>query len=112
MPRIAAAVMAILCCLAGCDVDVFGLDWKRLGGGWLIPPHQRFGTLVVEIGWRKPLILARADGSNGWDVIDTATRKETTISDQQRKTDPTYRDIPVCRARDAWNQLKRYRSVW
>src|SRR6266404_1281501 len=98
MQRIAAAAMATLCCLTGCDVDVFGLDWKRLGGGYslvlsevdnecgLIPPHQRFGTLVVEIGWRKPLILVHADGSNVWDVIDTTTRKKTTISDEQRKT--------------------------
>src|SRR6266436_6945344 len=124
MQRIAVAVMGTLLCVSGCDIDVFGLDWKRLGGGYslvltetdnkcgLIPPHERSGPVVAEVDWRKPLILTRGTERESWDVIDTNTRKETRITDEQRRTDPTYRDISAYRARDAWNHLKRYRSVW
>ena len=124
MQRIAVAVMGTLLCLSGCDIDVFGLDWKRLGGGYslvltemgdkcaMISPHERGAPLVTEVGWQKPLILTRGGDSENWNVIDTTTRKETKITDEQRRIDPTYRDIPVYRARDAWNHLKRYRSVW
>ena len=124
MQRIAVAVMGTLLCLSGCDIDLFGLDWKRLGGGYslvltetddkcgFIPPHERGGPVVAEVGWQKPLILTRGAERESWNVIDTATHKETKITDEQRRNDPTYRDIPVYRAKDAWNRLKRYRSVW
>jgi hypothetical protein len=124
MQRIAVAVMGTLLCLSGCDIDLFGLDWKRLGGGYslvltetddkcgLIPPHGRGGRVIAEVGWQKPLILTRGAERESWDIIDTTTRRETKITDEQRRTDPNYRDIPVYRARDAWNRLKRYRSVW
>jgi hypothetical protein len=55
-----------LTCLVGCDVDLFGLDWKRLGGGYslvlngetddacaIIAPHENGGSMVTEIGWRQ-----------------------------------------------------------
>ena len=69
----------------------------------LVPPHQNGGAVVVEVGCRRPLILTRADGFQTWHVIDTTTQKELTISDEQRKTDTAYRDVPVYGARDAWN---------
>jgi hypothetical protein len=124
MQRTVVAVIATLLCLTACDVDLFGLDRKKLGGGYslvlteiddacaLVPPHQNGGAVVVEVGWQKPLILTRAEGSKTWDIIDTTTQKQTKISDEQRTTDPAYRDIPVYRARDAWNRLTRHRSLW
>jgi hypothetical protein len=117
-------VIATLLCLTACDVDLFELDRKRLGGGYslvltetdnacaLVAPHENGGPVVVEIGWLNPLILTRADGFKTWDVIDTTTQKETKISDEQRATDPAYRGIPIYRARDAWKRLKRHRSLW
>jgi hypothetical protein len=117
-------VIATLLCLTACDVDLFGLDRKRLGGGYslvltetdnacaLVAPHQNGGPVVVEVGWLNPLILTRGDGFKSWDVIDTTTQKETKISDQQRTTDPAYKDIPIDRARDAWKRLKRRQSLW
>jgi hypothetical protein len=124
MQRSFLLLIASLLLLTACDIDLFGLDRKRLGGGYslvlsevddecaLVPPHQNGGTLVVEVGWRKPLILTRPDGFKTWDVIDTTTHKQTTIADEQRKTDPAYRDIAVYRAGEAWKRLKRYRSLW
>src|SRR6266513_391423 len=124
MQRTVIAVIATLLCLTACDVDLFGLDRKRLGGGYSLvltevddacalgPPHQNGGAVVIEVGWLNPLILTRADGFKAWDVIDTTTQKKTKISDEQRTTNPAYRDIPVYRARDAWKQLKRHRSLW
>jgi len=78
----------------------------------LIPPHERSGPVVAEIGWQKPLILARSGQHDSWHVIDTTIHKETKISDEKRRTDPTYHDITIYQARDAWNRLRRYRSFW
>jgi len=68
MHRVTVAALGTLLCLIGCDNDVFGLDWKRLGGGYslvkiddecaLISPHESGGPLVVEVGWQNALILA------------------------------------------------------
>jgi hypothetical protein len=122
MHRVTVAVLGTLLCLIGCDIDVFGLDWKRLGGGYslvkmddkcaLISSHETGAPLVVEVGWQNPLILSRGAERESWNVIDTTKRKGTKITDEQRRTDPTYRDIPIYRARDAWNRLRRNRSVW
>ena len=123
MQRISVAVIATLLYLTGCDVDLFGLDSKRLGGGYsleltetddacaLVAPHQNGGPVVIEVGCLNPLILTRADGFKTWDVIDTTTQKKTKISDEQRTTDPVYRDIPVYRATEAWKRLNRHRSL-
>src|ERR1700737_1981675 len=112
-------VIAPLLCLTACDVDLFELNRKRLGGGYslvltetdnacaLVAPHQNGGPVIVEVGWLHPLILTRGDGFKSWDIIDTTTQKETKISDEQRTTDPAYREIPIYRAGDAWKRLKR-----
>jgi len=61
------AVIATLLCLTACDVDLFGLERKRLGGGYslvltevenacaLVPPHQNGAAVVVEVGLAKDL---------------------------------------------------------
>jgi hypothetical protein len=122
MQKCAWALLAAFTCLAGCDVDVFGLDWKRIGGGYslvlteqddacaLIAPHDSGGPVVREIGWRQPLILSRYEDT--WDVLDTSTSGHTKISEEQRQSDPAYRDIPVHPARTAWARLKRHKSLW
>ena len=119
--RVMLAFLA-LTCLVGCDVDLFGLDWKRLGGGYflvlaeqddacaLIAPHESGGSLVTQIGWRRPIILSRSNDS--WDVLDTTTGKHAKISEEQRQNDLAYRNIPVYPARTAWARLKRYESLW
>jgi len=108
--------------LVGCDVDLFGLDWKRLAGGYslvlaeqddacaIIAPREKGGPIVTEIGWRQPLILSHSKDS--WDVLDTATGKHAKISEEQRQSDLAYRDIPIYPARTAWARLKRYKSLW
>ena len=124
MQRTVIAVIATLLCLTACDVDLFGLDRKKLGGGYslvltetdnacaLVAPHKNGGPVVVEVGWLNPLILTRGDGFKSWDVIDTTTQKETKISNEQRTTDQAYKDIPIYHARDAWKRLKRHQSLW
>jgi hypothetical protein len=113
----------LLCSLSSCDVDVFGLDSKRVAGGWrllqtesggfaLMPPHQDVCGYVEQIGWQKPFIISRAESSRLWDVIDTATGKQHSISDEQRRSDPIYRDIAVFDASDAWSRLKHWRRQW
>ena len=123
MQKRAVLAFLALTSLVGCDVDLFGLDWKRLGGGYslvldgqtddacaIIAPHENGGPTVTQIGWRQPLILSRHDGD--WDVVDTSTGKHTKISERERSSDPAYRDIQVYAAHTAWTRLKRYRSLW
>ena len=114
--------LAAIICLAGCDVDLFRLDWKRLAGGYslvlaeqddacaIIAPHENGGPIVTEIGWRQPLVLSRS--KNNWDVLDTTTGKHAKISEEQRESDLAYKDIPIYPARTAWARLKRYKSLW
>jgi hypothetical protein len=123
MLRSFITLIAFLFLLTGCDVDLFGTNSKKLGGGYslalseidgqcgLIPPKREFGPLVDAVGWKEPIILARPVARKAWGVIDTTTRKEMQISDEQRMSDPVYREIPLYRAGDAWKRLKRDRSL-
>ena len=118
-----AAAMGLLC-LSSCDVDLFGFDSKRIAAGYrllqteaidgciLMPPHGNIGSSVVELGWRKPFILSRAGQDDHWQVIDTSTKQTLSISEEQRHTDPRYRDIPVYAAHVAWDRLKHWRRQW
>ena len=118
-----ALLVACAVILCSCDVNVFG--WKAIAGGYylddwregepayiLFPPDggsvQSPQIRVDQLGWKKPFIVVRPEGStDDWIVIDTQTKKRTTISDAQRKTDPNYRDITVYAAADAWSRLQR-----
>jgi hypothetical protein len=118
----ALLALVTITCFVGCDVDLFGLDWKRLAGGYslvlaeqdnacaIVAPHESGGPMVTEIGWRQPLILSRSD--DRWDVLDTITGKHVKISEEQRQSELAYRDIAIYPARTAWARLKRYKSLW
>jgi hypothetical protein len=79
------------------------------GGGFVLMPR---GSFVEQLGWRKPLIISRGESSRSWDVIDTSTGKQFAISNEQRRADPAYRDIPTLDASEAWAQLKHWRRQW
>jgi hypothetical protein len=120
-----AGLLWLLACsalLASCDVDLFGLDAKRIAAGWklvqtergfvLNPPHKNGGGYVDRIGWRKPFIISGGESSSSWDVIDTSAGTQSSITDEQRRTDQLYRHIPIRHADDAWTQLKHWRRQW
>ncbi|MFN2624443.1 MAG: hypothetical protein ABR611_16605 [Chthoniobacterales bacterium] len=108
---------------SSCDVDLFGLDTKQIAAGYrltqaeggqiaLLAPHENGGPVVIDVGWRNPFIISRSDERKPWEAIDTSTKQKLSISEEQRRTDPRFRDIPVDRADVAWDQLKRSKSQW
>lgn len=119
-----AAIWLVLFALSSCDVGRFGFGTKQIAAGYrlmqhegpnpyaLMRPQQGHASVVSEIGWRQPLILARYDAFRPWDVIDTSTKRQISITDRQRRSDPNYRDIPVYAAAEAWQKLSRIRDQW
>ncbi len=119
-----AGGLLLIVALSSCDIDLFGFGTKRIAEGYrliqsegpdrfaLMPPHKDIGSPVTEIGWRRPLIISRYDGSHPWDILDTTTGRQVAISDQQRRSDPAFRDIPVYTASVAWSKLKHWRRQW
>ena len=92
-----------------------GYRLKRVRGSngfALIIPHETGGQIVDEIGWRKPLIIARGSGSRYWEVIDTARAAHTRMSDDSLKADSTYQSIEVVPAEKAWSELKPDTRIW
>jgi hypothetical protein len=118
------AFLAVLVCLGSCDKDPFGPDLREIAGGYrlkrtgdprefaLLIPYQSGGLIVDEIGWRKPIIVARGSGSDYWDVINTARAQHTTVSDAQRKSDPVYQSIAVTPVDIAWRELQANKRLW
>jgi hypothetical protein len=119
--RVTAASMIALGTLCSCDVDFFGSDTKRIANGYRLtrvdwPIEFQFASpsgadpiAVAEIGWRKPIILVRAQGSRDWELIDTTASHRTTISDEQRRNDPTYSTIQLYSADAAWHLPRKTR---
>jgi len=118
---IAAAILSIA--LSSCDIDLFGFDTKRIAAGYrltvaeggqfaLMLPRENSGSAVIDVGWRKPFILSRSDELKPWRVIDTSTQEAVSITEEQRKAESKYRDIPIYRANDAWERLKYSSSQW
>jgi hypothetical protein len=117
------AIFVALICFCACDALV-GPESRELAGGYrmkrvrhssdfaLIIPHESGGLIIDEIGWRKPLIIARATGSKYWDVINTARAEHTRISDQTLQSDALYQSIEVVAAEKAWNNLNRRKRIW
>lgn len=118
------AFVAVLAGLCSCDANLFGPDSREIAGGYrlkraanpnqfsLITPHEIGGLIIDEIGWRKPIIVARAAGSEYWDVINTARAQHTRVSDFERKSDPVYQSIQITSAEIAWTELRLNKRLW
>src|SRR5712692_7728990 len=111
-------IAALSLCLCSCEANLFGPDSREIAGGYrlkrvgnpnqfaLTIPHESGGLIIDEIGWREPLIVARASGSEYWDVINTARAQHIRVSDLQRKSDPVYQSIQITPAEMAWMELR------
>lgn len=100
------AFLVVFVCLCSCD-NLFGPDLREIAGGYrlkrasnpdqfaLTVPYESGGLIIDEIGWREPIIVARASGSEYWDVINTARAQHIRVSDQERKSDPVYQSIQI-----------------
>ena len=110
--------------LASCEWDPFGPDTREIAGGYrlkrsdnsnqlvLTIPYQTGGMIIDEIGWHQPFIIARGSGSESWQAINTDHAQRILITDEQRKSDPSYRSIQVESAEQAWTQLSRRKRLW
>jgi hypothetical protein len=110
--------------LCSCDGNLFGPESREIAAGYrlkrvnnpnqfaLTIPHEEGGLIIDEIGWREPLILARAFGSQYWDVINTARAQHIRVSDLQRKADPISQSIQIKSVETAWNELTADKRLW
>ncbi len=115
-------VLAAFIFLCSCDLDLLGVDLKEIAGGYrlkrgdgqfsLLAPRATGGPIIDELGWREPIIIARASGSDYWDVVNTARAQRTRLSDEQRKSDPQYQSIPIESAEKVWDRLDRHKQLW
>jgi hypothetical protein len=118
------AFLAVFVCLCSCEANFFGPDSREIAAGYrlkraggpnqfaLTAPNQSGGLIIDEIGWREPFIVARASGSEYWDIINTARAEHTRVSDLQRKSDPVYQSIQIEAAEIAWRGLNRSKRLW
>lgn len=118
------ALLAVVVCLCSCNTDPFGPDLREIAGGYhlkqtgdprqfsLVIPNQTGGLIVDEIGWRKPIIVARGTGSQDWDVINTERAEHIHVSDAQRKSDPVYQSIAIEPVDIAWRELQANKRLW
>jgi hypothetical protein len=119
--RIIAIAALFTCC--SCE-RLAGPESRELAGGYrlkrvrgsndfaLIIPNESGGQIVDEIGWRKPLIIARESGSRYWEVINTARAAHSRMTDDSLKADSTYQSIDVVPAEKAWAMLKPNGRIW
>jgi hypothetical protein len=110
--------------LCSCEASLFGPESREIAGGYrlkradnpnqfaLTIPNESGGLIIDEIGWHEPLIVARASGSEYWDVINTAHAQHVRVSDLRRKSDPIYRSIQIKSAETAWKDLNRHKRLW
>lgn len=75
-------------------------------------PNESGGLIINEIGWREPFIVARASGSEYWEVINTAHAQRIRVSDLKRKSDPIYQSIQIKSVEIAWKDLNRSKRLW
>jgi hypothetical protein len=121
---IAAMVIpaAAFLCLSGCDVDLFGVRQKKIGGGYVlylgedggysvIAPGASGGVPVWQIGWLKPFIVAGTQDGD-WEVFDTSTHGSDVLSDHEFRTNDRFRGIRLVSPEVAWHALAHYRSQW
>ena len=68
--------------------------------------------IIDEIGWRKPLIVARGAGSQYWELINTARAEHLRVSDEKLKSDPEYKSVEILPAEKAWESLNPKTGLW
>jgi len=120
------ATLAVI--LAGCDVDVFGLDARPIvgdykllvweGGKYSLIRDTRDGCGVLggtirRIGWNDRVILAEqetCDGEgarSGWMVVNVKTHAiEGPLEPGSIRARPELASLEVTPAETAWNRLK------
>ena len=120
----AIGFLTVVVWLCSCDGNLLGRESKELAGGYrlkradnpnqfvLTIPNENGGLIIDEIGWHEPLIIARASGSQYWDVINTAHAQHTRVSDLERKSDPVYQSIQIRSAETAWKDLTWHKRLW
>ena len=118
------AYLTVVVWLSSCDANLFGPESREIAGGYrlkrannpnefaLTIPNEDGGLIIDEIGWREPLIFARAFGSQYWDVINTARAQHIRVSDLRRKSDPISQSIQIKSAEIAWKELNRHKRLW
>jgi hypothetical protein len=118
------ALLTAVVWLCSCDANLFGPESREIAGGYrlkrvnnpnqfaLTIPNEDGGLIIDEIGWREPLILARAFGSQYWDVINTAHAQHIRVSDVQRKSDPISQSIQIKSTEIAWKELNPHKRLW
>jgi len=118
------ALLTAVVWLCSCDANLFGPELREIAGGYrlkrvnnpnqfaLTIPYEDGGLIIDEIGWREPLILARAFGSQYWDVINTAHAQHIRVSDVQRKSDPISQSIQIKSTEIAWKELNPHKRLW
>ena len=116
---LAAAAVA----LSSCD-KLVGPEVREVAGGYrlkragnpsqisLISPQESGGLIIDEIGWRKPIILARGSGSNYWEAINTDRAQHIRVSDSERNADPVYQTIAITSADAAWVEVQLNKRLW
>jgi hypothetical protein len=119
-------LIVVLGSLAACDIDLFGTDAGKLAGGYklkkverfhgfeyhLITPDKHEGEDVAQIGWQRPVIVVKFSDHGNWTVIDTIKNQFVSISDEDRRTSPIYREVEVFSAEVAWRRLSARRNLW
>lgn len=117
-------VAALFVCLCSCGLSLFSPDTRQIAGGYrlkragnpsqfsLIAPYEGGGLIIDEIGWRKPIIIARASGSEYWDVINTERAQHIRVSEMERKADPVYQSIEITPVDIAWMELQASKRLW
>ena len=115
---------ALFVCLCSCGSKLFSPDARQIAGGYrlkragdpsqfsLITPYESGGLIIDEIGWRKPIIIARASGSEYWDVINTERARHVRVSELERKADPVYQSIEITPVEIAWTELRPNKRLW
>jgi hypothetical protein len=118
------AFLTVVIWLCSCDANLFGPNSREIAAGYrlkrvhntnqfaLTIPYEDGGLIIDEIGWREPLIFARAFGSQYWDVINTARAQHIRVSDLQRKSDPISQSVQIKSAETAWKELNRHKRLW
>ena len=118
------ALLTVIVSLCSCDANLFGPESREIAAGYrlkrvhnsnqfaLTIPYEDGGLIIDEIGWREPLIFARAFGSQYWDVINTARAQHIRVSDLERKSDPISQSIQIKPAQIAWEELNRNKRLW